>query len=306
MNIKKIGKWIRMLSGKGTLHVKKGEGRHWNRDSVEGFYIDYSEKTKTSQFTDSGLPYTKLENGTTAILPITVIQYGLGCYENVLDGEKDYSKGFLRCADYMLQTQATDGSWEAFAAQRTNKTKSSMVQGEGAALLIRAWKYSGNTQYLLGAQKAITFMLKDVKEGGTAEIGEDYIALLEGTGVPMILNGAIYSLFGLYDLWLVTYDKSLKQELDFAINGIKHYLPKYDNGYWSYYCLDKRIASPFYHQLHIVQLHVLAKLLVDDAFDKEAVKYEKYYNNKLCYFRAFIKKAFQKLTEKSDSIAIVE
>ena len=306
MKLRRFRKWVLMLSGKGTLHVKKGEGENWSKEEVRGFYIDYSGKLNTKQINEEGLPYTKLENGTTAVLPITVIQYGLGCYEEMLKGKTDQRQGFYRCVDYLMKTQAPEGFWRAFAAQKTTNVMSSMVQGEAAALLLRAYRDSEKQDYLDAAKRACDFMLLDKEQGGTAETVQGHLVLLEGTDCPMILNGAIYSWFGLYDLWKVTGDIRYGAATEDVIAGIKCQLPAYDTGYWSYYCLDKRIASPFYHQLHITQLRVLAKLLDDNDFESEARKYEKYYCNRFCYGRAFVKKAFQKLTEKNDAIAIIE
>ena len=75
-----------------------------------------------------------------------------------------------------------------------------------------------------------------------------------------------------------------------------------DNGYWSMYRNDKRIASPFYHDLHIAQLSVLYKFTKKNCYKFYADKFKyyktKWWNRK----RAFIKKSFQKLFERKEKL----
>ena len=295
-----------MLRGKGTLHIQKGIGAQYSLCEIKGFYIDYSGKVNTNQIDENGLPFTRLADGRCEKLPITVIQYGLGCYEKVLAGEKDFAEKFLIAAEYMKGTQDEKGRWDAFRAQKTHDYYSSMVQGEGISLMLRAYVMTEDESYLTAAKKAYEIMIAPVEEGGTAEkCGEDLL-LLEATDKPMILNGAIYSMFGVLDLAILTGDESVKSTLDSIVNGIKNKLSEFDNGYWSDYSLNRRIASPFYHQLHITQLKVLHAIFGEQCFLDTAEKFEKYYNSRFCYMRAFVKKAFQKVFEKSDAIPIVE
>jgi len=306
MKFAQIKKWKNMLFGKGVLHVQKGIGKQYSLSTIRGFYIDYSGKVNTNQITEDGLPYTRLADGRNESIPITVIQYGLGCYENFLSGDESFKEKFLKAAEYMKETQDEKGRWDAFRAQKSHDYYSSMVQGEGISLMLRAYVLTSNEEYLVAAKKAYDIMITPVSEGGTAEVYDESLILLEATDKPMILNGAIYSMFGVLDLAILTKDKDVEDTLSYIMKGIKENLPKFDIGYWSNYSLGKKIASPFYHQLHITQLKVLYEIFCDQCFLDMAEKFEKYYNKKLNYFRAFVKKAFQKLFEKSDSIPIIE
>ena len=62
--------------------------------------------------------------------------------------------------------------------------------------------------------------------------------------------------------------------------------------------MTKRIASPFYHGLHVAQLRVMYDLSGEDAFRQYADKWESYLHNPICKSRAFIKKAMQKIFER--------
>lgn len=306
MRIAQIKKWMNMLCGKGVLHIRKGIGTQYSLEEVKGFYIDYSGKVTTRQINENGVPYTRLADGRCECIPITVIQYGLGCYEKFLSGDESYREKFLIAADYMRDTQDELGRWDAFRAQKSHDYYSSMVQGEGVSLMLRAYILTGKSDYLKAARKAYEIMIVPVEQGGTAECCEGQILLMEATDKPMVLNGAIYSMFGALDMAVFTGGAAEKEILDVIMAGIREKLPQYDIGYWSNYDLGGRIASPFYHQLHITQLRVLHRIFGDPCFAEMAQRFEKYYANKFCYWRAFVKKVFQKLFEKNDAIPIIE
>ena len=305
MQLKKIKKWFNMLSGKGVLHIDKGEGVSWSLEEVRGYYIDYSGKT-ANPIDEAGLPYSKLADGRVENLPITVIQYGLGCYEKILLGDESFTVPMKTSADYMLKTQHEDGMWDAFKAQKKTDYYSSMIQSQGVSLMLRTYKLTGEEKYLDSAQRAFAAMLKPVGEGGTALLKNGHIQLLEAIDRPMILNGAIYSSFGVLDMWVMTGEEKYHEILISVLDAIKDELKKFDTGFWSKYCLDGAYASPFYHKVHITQLRLLAKLYDDDVFLQEAQKYEKYMSRRVYYLLAFVIKAFQKLTEKNEVIAIIE
>lgn len=306
MQLKKIKKWFNMLSGKGVLHINKGEGLNWSMEEVRGYYIDYSGKTATDQIDAAGVPYSKLADGRKENLPITVIQYGLGCYEKILSGDTRFAQPMKLSADHMLKTQHGDGMWDAFKAQKKNDYYSSMIQSQGASLMLRMYKLSGEERYLESAQRAIDAMLKPVDQGGTALVKNGHIHLLEAVDRPMILNGAIYSSFGVLDMWVMTKDEKYHEILRSVLEAIKDELKNFDTGFWSKYCLDGAYASPFYQRVHITQLKLLAKLFDEDVFLQEALKYEKYLGRRVNYMLAFAIKAFQKITEKNEIIAIIE
>lgn len=304
--VKKLKKWLNMLTGKSILHIDKGEGLYWSMKELGGYYIDYSGKVNTHQLDKDGVPYSKLSDGRQENIPITVIQYGLGCYEKILSGDKTFVVPLKICADHMLKTQNSDGMWDAFKAQKKTDYYSSMIQSQGVSLLLRAYKLTNNNAYLLSAQKAFDAMLKPVAEGGTAFFKNGHIHLLEAVDRPMILNGAIYSMFGVLDMWVMTRDEKYYSVLQSVLEAIKDELKNFDTGFWSKYCLDGAYTSPFYHKVHITQLRLLAKMFDDEFFLREALKYEKYMQRKLYCFVAFVIKAFQKITEKNSIIAIVE
>lgn len=306
MQLKKIKKWFNMLTGRGVLHIDKGEGANWSMEKVWGYYIDYSGKITTNQIDEAGIPYSKLADGREENLPITVIQYGLGCFEKIISGYDSFLNPMKRSADYMLKIQHDNGLWDAFKAQKKKDYHSSMIQSQGVSLMLRMYMLSGEEKYLDSAKRAFSAMLKPVDEGGTALLKNGHIQLLEAVDRPMILNGAIYSAFGVLDMWVMTKEEKYHEILVSVLEAIKDELKNFDTGFWSRYCLDGAYASPFYHKVHITQLKLMAKLFDEDIFLQEALKYERYMSRRVNYFLAFVIKAFQKIIEKNEIIAIIE
>ena len=142
------------------------------------------------------------------------------------------------------------------------------------------------------------FLLRPLSEGGVCEYSGDEVYLYEYTNLPLVLNGWIFSIWGLYDLYKYTKEENLKPILDRTIATLKRSLPSFDMKYWSKYDAGKCVASPFYHSLHIAQLRVMYKLFGGEEFSEYAQKWEKYQNSFWNPKRAFIKKALQKVFEK--------
>jgi len=55
--------------------------------------------------------------------------------------------------------------------------------------------------FIHAIHKAKDFMLKPISEGGTTEYAGDDVIFYEDTDTPVILNGWIFSLWGLYDYY---------------------------------------------------------------------------------------------------------
>ena len=141
-------------------------------------------------------------------------------------------------------------------------------------------------------------MLKSVEEGGTARYKGEDVCLCEYTFKPLVLNGWIFSLWGLYDYYKFTGDEETHKKLSMTLDSLKKMLQIFDRGYWSSYEESgKLIASPFYHNLHISQLKVMYKLFGDEIYNEYAKKWESYAKSYWKPKIAFAVKAFQKIFE---------
>lgn len=300
LSLYNIKKWYLMLTGKSVLHVQQDLGKVFESGKLHGFFNNMTQKVTMEPELLEGekLPQLKTEQGELVYFPVAIFQYGLGAWDLYLQtGDNRYEKKFLQCADWALEKQEDTGAWNNFFYIFPETPYGAMCQGEGASLLLRAWKYTGQEKYLDSAKKAVDFMLLPVEQGGTALYADDMLQLLEYTHQKVVLNGWVFALIGLYDWTLVCEEPCYKNFLDQTLASLCAMLPDFDNGYWSVYDAEGRIASPFYHDLHIAQMQALYLITGNSAFDLTAKRWQTYKNKNWNSTRAFLKKAWQKIAE---------
>ena len=296
-----IKKWYKMLMGNSVSHVNQGLGKAFSVEDIKGYYNDLTEKvTKQPEILHTeAVPSVITEKGENVIFPVAVFQYGLGAYDLFLiTGEEQFKIKFYQCAQWAIKNQEESGAWNNFFFYYPDHPYGSMAQGEGASLLIRAYISSNDDTYLRSAKKALDFMLLPIQTGGTTEYKNDEIIMHEYTHRETVLNGWIFSLFGLFDYTLVSNEAKYKTAFEDSIHTLAKYAPRFCMKYWSRYDLKGRIASPFYHHLHIAQFEALYKITGDQVFETIAKEWATQEKNLFCRSRAFCKKAFQKIAEK--------
>lgn len=306
-----LKRWISIVLGKNRVTVEQGIGKFYSKNGIEGYYNDLTGKVSDKTILDSrGIPVNMIEGSKLVYFPISIFQYALGLWDLLIKTNKvEYSGHFIVITDWIVEHQQENGSWNCFAPIGYKKlTVSSMGQGEAISVLLRAFKLTGEIKYADAAEKAINFMMLPVESGGTLRIEEDdYIfeeyADIEGVK-KSVLNGWIFSLFGVYDYIKYKNDKNIEDVFRKSINSLKSNLEEYDIGYWSYYDKTKRIASPAYHELHIILLKTIADITEDNYFLDVAKRWESYSNNKGKMICAIVRKAVQKLQESPEGIII--
>lgn len=301
ITIYNLKKWWKMINGNSLMHVEQGIGKVFSINDIEGYYNDLTKKVTEDKniLYSRELPLNIIENGEKVLFPIQIFQYGLGSYDlYLISKEKIYLEKFKLCLEWALENQEKNGAWNTFYFVYPEAPYSAMSQGEGVSLLLRGFKYYNKEKYLTQAKQAIDFMLKPIEEGGTLKKINERIIFFEYTNQPIVLNGWIFALFGLYDYILISKDKKYEKIFKNSIDALKEYLIKFDNGYWSMYNSEKMLASPFYHKLHIAQLQALYRITKDELFEEYAIKWEKYLNKGYNKKKAFLIKVFQKILEK--------
>jgi hypothetical protein len=301
-----IEKWKKMLKHEDVLHVTQGEGQFYSVDEIKGYYNDLRGKVeRTTTLDKNGIPYNIAAYGEKkrkVHFSITIFQYGIGAYDKYLETrDAKYRNITLRMADWAVKHQQEDGSWDAFGILHYKNHFSSMAQGEGASLLSRAYVETKDQKYLNAGKKAVDFMLKPMSDGGTAEETADGLILYEYPGKPAVLNGWIFSSFGLLDVWKMTDEDTYHDAWEKTLEGIKNNIHRFDTGHWSLYDWGGKYTSPFYHSLHIAQLKALDKLETDDVWTEYIRKWTDDQNNKFWSKYAFLMKAKQKVFEKKSA-----
>lgn len=290
-----------MLTGKSILHVNQGTGKNFSIKEIKGYYNDLTEKVlkdeKHIQNIDY-LPILETEGGEQVYFPIAIFQYGLGCYDCYLNTKEEiYLKKFVTCVDWAEKNQNVNGSYSTFFFNHPNAPYSAMSQGEAVSLLLRAYKHFENKKYYRLAHKAIDFMLLSVSNGGTTMYQTQDILFLEYTHLPVVMNGWIFALFGLFDWILVCEEERYKKIFNQSIQTLLRKLSEFDCGYWTNYDIKSKIASPFYHNLHIAQMNALKQITGIEVFQQYELKWMQYKKSFWKRTKAFIKKVIQKIKE---------
>jgi len=184
---------------------------------------------------------------------------------------------------------------------------SGLAQGLIISFFIRASIILGDSRLLDTARKTFLPMIKPKHEGGVAIIKNAFYWIEECPSVEFdtfILNGFIFSIFGIYDILHATGDRHYLYWFKKALLTLLKMLPLFDLGFWSLYDLaphahinfkerllrlllkpDKsvkkqsygKIASIHYHKLHIQLLRKLYNISGIELFNYYAEKWSLYF-----------------------------
>ena len=304
-----------LLGGKSHLtfwHEKPEENLNANPGELGEYYMLFAEKANYDGAYDrAGIPQLDYRGKIgRQYNPIAIAQYGLGNYNLFRrTGDADRRDKFLRVADWLVQHLEPNAQgvavWNHYFDWEYRDTLrapwySALAQGQGISVLVRAHNESGDSRYLDAAQRALASFFKPVTEGGVAftdEHGDVWFEEYVVSPPTHILNGFIWAAWGVYDYFLATRDSSAQELFGRAVLTLERNLDRYDLGFWSLYEQSgtrlPMVASPFYHQLHIVQLRVMHRLTGEDKFRRVADRWERYSRSRskrtraLCYKSAF-------------------
>lgn len=272
------------------------------------YFLDFSSKADYAQeFDKDGVPLFKhLDEIPQSYHPIAICQYALGLYDLLFDSgfnNMSYKNKFLIQADWLVANKSGNNNGAVwyfnYPDMRYNISPnwcSAMAQGEAVSVLVRAYSLTSEKIYLETAEAAIVPFKINVSDGGVLGIFNSIPVYEEfpASKITGVLNGYIFSLFGLYDL-LLTNGSSVAQSLfDEGINSILKLLKYYDLGYWSRYDIYeyplKNPASYTYHCLHVEQLKVLYILTGNKIFFEYSERWNNQSKNIINKIRALSQK----------------
>lgn len=232
----------------------------------------------------------------------SVILSGTGSMDNVSVSSSEHMAMFFAAAEWLRGSQsAHDGGWaipvRRRMAQGVAELKpgwhSAMSQGHAISLLARAYHKSGDGAYLIAAKRALHVLNVPSAAGGVKAMWMDRYLWYEEypTKPPLfVLNGFIYTLLGLYDLYVIDggdTSSPAKRMFDEGMTSLKTLLPLFDTGSGSFYDLrhftlgvSPNIARWDYHATHVNQLYLLAGLDSDPILVNTAKRWEGYMQGK--------------------------
>jgi len=238
------------------------------------------------KFDNSGIPKTTYKWGSD-YNPCTIAQYGLQLYclhrEHPNNG---YKEKVLRVADWLLKRQdQTNGGWPYLFNHRFFYTRypeikapwhSAIAIGQAMSLLTRAYHISSNPAYSRAALRGMQLMKTPTSLGGVlAKFENKYWFYEECPTQPpsFILNGFMFALIGLYDLYRTTSSEEAHELYKQGMLTLKRMLPLYDLGYrtaydLSHYTTDGGYPNPGKWGYHVLHIHQLMTLQAIESYPK--------------------------------------
>ena len=153
---------------------------------------------------------------------------------------------------------------------------SAYTQGLLLNVCLEAYKLTGDKKYTTLIEKALKAFLVPVEYGGFLRNWEEGELWFEEypTKLPSrVLNGNMYGLEGVYNVYQELGVELAKKIFDSGVETIKNHLEDYNAQYSSRYNLadwKNQITKENYHEGHVIQLLRLYKLTGDETFKKYA------------------------------------
>lgn len=262
--------------------------------TLGNYYIDmrparihYKHNIWGGKFDENGVPM--IQNGNKLVYnPVNIAQYGFVLLADYNANNDDAILNTLEhCINIADKTKSeykqTFVWWYNDQNLKYNIAPPwacSMAQGEMMSFYLRMYQITQNKAYLETANKTYDFLKFHVNDKGVRrydEYGNLWFEEYPAKKPTFVLNGFIYTLWGLYDLHRVTKRQDVKQDIDACILTLKNRLHEFDAGFWSCYDLQKKELVRYYYQknVHAPQMEVLYYLTHDAFFLKYKEKWEK-------------------------------
>jgi len=139
---------------------------------------------------------------------------------------------------------------------------SGLTDAHAIILLLRAYDVFGKKEYLNVAKLLYKSTKRKIEYGGSLTYLnkfpwiEEYVDYNHPNETPRVLNGMIYSYFGLkcFEERYVPQNERINREL---LKSIERNLNVFNLGFWSYYDAIGTIANVKYHKIHVYLLRQL-------------------------------------------------
>jgi heparosan-N-sulfate-glucuronate 5-epimerase len=198
---------------------------------------------------------------------------------------------FLNIIDWILEKRfEVDGTicWKQNFDNASYGLKapwsSCLIQGRMLSNLSRAYQFTNHPKYLDYAYKVFKFLLVDVSNGGLKacdSYGNLWFEEYPSKKPSFVLNGFIFTLFGLHDYYRVARKEEVNDCINECTKTVRNSLHLYDNGYWTIYDQYwKSLTSFHYHMdIHLLQIKALYKMTNDPLFQKFYFQWKRYSKN---------------------------
>lgn len=246
---------------------------------------------KFASLDEHGIPYY-ISGDKKLYKVVLVIQYGLMCFdliEKKVDAENNIIN-FKKCLNWLDSNSELYMGAKVWRSERDEQYQledgwiSGMYQGQALSLYLRGAQLFKNPEYLDSSELIFKSFFLSYEQGGF--VRRDNLNCLWFEEYPsktpsFVLNGFIYAMFGIYDLYRVTGRNEVLEIWNDCVHTLVVNLHKYDVWYWSLYDqLKKQLVSYYYQKnVHVPILKIMYQLTNNTVFLKYSVKWEKNLNS---------------------------
>jgi heparosan-N-sulfate-glucuronate 5-epimerase len=150
---------------------------------------------------------------------------------------------------------------------------SAMYQGVAISALIRAHRMTGDRELLTLCESGARVFEKAVLDGGVRTVESGKVLYEEYPGYPLarVLDGFLFSLLGLYDLYSETRHVHWLDLFNEGIAGLVANVDLWDyRNKWSWYGSHGYLCPPHYHKLNYLLLRILGNLAGEKSLTRRA------------------------------------
>lgn len=247
----------------------------------------------------SGVPLIAVGGGEHVYSPMVIAQYALALHGECLRlGHGLHEKKFANQIEAMVNLVEREGEWRGFFRHRWDNVKyrqvrapwvSALSQGSAISALLRGYQLWRDERLLEEASAMFRAMARPIRAGGVRTI--DRCGHLWFEEYPMdppshVLNGFIFSLWGVLDFARTTGDRQAWQWWREGIDTLKAHLREFDCGFWSLYDLRYReLASLHYHtNIHTPQLEATYGITGEAIFRDYAARWRRFSGSWRCHW----------------------
>lgn len=266
----------------------KGNYLHYDKNRVETWNVE---------FDPNGIPKTKYPFGT-FYNPSTISLYGLEHYSlYLLNNDIKSKEKFLKVANWLINNQDARGGWaykfdlhfypSRFKEKLNSPWYSAIGLGMALSVLARAYNLTKDYTFIKNALKSTKIFETPSNKNGVLSKFENKFYFYEEcpTDPPSyILNGFMFALIGLYDLYQSSKNNEALKLYNLGIVSLKRMLPLYDLGHRTAYDLTHyttdggypNVAKWGYHITHIHLLEAINSIEKDKKLNETLERWKGY------------------------------
>jgi len=216
--------------------------------------------------------------------PAYIAWYGLLSLEKYLStNDEDFLANFNNQLDWIVSNYRDwgdrgivwtyDFDWQENNAFLQAPWVSAMAQGLAISILTRGYRLTGDNHLLDIALNATRVFELDISCGGVKEVEGNCVFYEEYPSYPLarILDGFIFSLLGLHDLWLLTKDVKIEKLFIDGCTGLSRNLNFWNyRNKWSWYGSHGYLCPALYNRLNVELLKVMYQITGINDFSEKA------------------------------------